>query len=155
MSLYGDLPQAKDEDAASKGWSASSKKLQPTFRKPSNLLAPPSVVRGGGAGRSGGGGRTPTTSGRGAGRGPPPAGINTVIHANAGPASSQGPVNPAPAAVHSAFSFFTSVHGAPLKDEYDPSKPNDYEEIVKEREKKKQQAEEESERLARMREIEQ
>jgi splicing factor 45 len=64
-------------------------------------------------------------------------------------------VNPAPAAVHSAFSFFTSVNGAPLKDEYDPSKPNDYEEIVKERERKKQQAEEEAERLARMREIEQ
>jgi hypothetical protein len=47
MSLYGDLPSAKDDDAGAKGWVASAKKLQPTWKKPSSVLAPPSVTRGG------------------------------------------------------------------------------------------------------------
>eukprot|EP00879_Flechtneria_rotunda_P014992 GHRR01015666.1.p1 GENE.GHRR01015666.1~~GHRR01015666.1.p1 ORF type:complete len:276 (+),score=95.46 GHRR01015666.1:88-915(+) len=149
MSLYGDLPQAKDEDSGSKGWAAASKKLQPTFRKPSSLLAPPSVLRGG-PGR--GSARTPTSAGRGAGRTPTSV-TNNVLPASAGPFVGSNS-NPMPAAVHSAFSFFT-VNGQPLQDEYDPSRPNDYEEIVKQREKRKKEAEEEAERLARLREIEQ
>jgi hypothetical protein len=47
------------------------------------------------------------------------------------------------------------VNGEQLQDEYDPSKPNDFEEILKQRQKKQREAEEEAERLARMREIQQ
>jgi len=162
MSLYGDLPQAKDEDAASKGWASASKKLQPTFRpkqagvsSSSSLLAVPPSVRAGGAGRTGGRSGS-SDGGRGGGRGPPP-----VVHVSA---TAGGSFNAAPAAVmpgphastqHSSFSFLKAVNGEPLKDEYDPSKPNDYEEIMREREKRKQAAEEEAERAARLREAEQ
>jgi hypothetical protein len=54
----------------------------------------------------------------------------------------------------SSLSFF-SVDGEPIKDEYDPSKPNDYEAIREQREKKRRDAEEEAERQAKLREIEQ
>lgn len=47
------------------------------------------------------------------------------------------------------------MNGDPLKDEYDPSKPNDYEEIMLQREQRKKAAEEEAERAARLREAEQ
>jgi hypothetical protein len=47
------------------------------------------------------------------------------------------------------------VSGEQLQDEYDPSKPNDFEEMLKQRQKKQREAEEEAERLARMREIQQ
>lgn len=47
------------------------------------------------------------------------------------------------------------MNGEPLKDEYDPSRPNDYEEISKERERRRKEAEEEAERQARLREAEQ
>lgn len=146
MSLYGDLPTAKDDDAKLTGW--ATKKLQPAFRKPGSILAPPSVARGGG--RTGG--RTPTSTGRGGGRGPSPA-THIVAQAHAG-ALTDGNSNLAVQSIHSTFSFFT-VNGQPLKDEYDPSKPNDYEDIIKDREKKRKEADEEAERLARMREIEQ
>jgi hypothetical protein len=61
----------------------------------------------------------------------------------------------AASAQHSSFSFLKALNGEPLKDEYDPSKPNDYEDIMKEREKRKKAAEEEAERAARLREAEQ
>lgn len=146
MSLYGDLPTAKDDDAKATGW--ATKKLQPAFRKPGNILAPPSVARAGG--RTGG--RTPTSAGRGGGRGPPST-TNIVAQAHAG-AFTGSNSNSAVQSIHSTFSFFT-VNGQPLKDEYDPSKPNDYEDIIKDRERKRKEAEEEAQRLASMREIEQ
>jgi hypothetical protein len=58
-------------------------------------------------------------------------------------------------AQHSSFSFLKALDGEPLKSEYDPSKPNDYEELMQERERRKQEAEEEAERAARLREAEQ
>lgn len=159
MSLYGDLPQAKDEDAASKGWAGSSKKLQPTFRPKqaggsSSLLGVPPSVRAGGAGRTGG--RIGSSDGgRGGGRGPPP--VANVSASAMGSGIGPGPVMPGGAAhsQHSSFSFLKALNGDPLKDEYDPSKPNDYEDIMKEREKRKKAAEEEAERAARLREAEQ
>lgn len=163
MSLYGDLPQAKDEEAASKGWASSGKKLQPTFRPKqaggtgsSSLLAVPPSLRAGGAGRTGG--RTGSSDGgRGGGRGPPP-----VVHVSASAAGSfaagPGPVMPGAqhaSAQHSSFSFLKALNGEHLKDEYDPSKPNDFEVIMQQREKRKKEAEEEAERAARLREAEQ
>lgn len=159
MSLYGDLPQAKDEDAASKGWAGSSKKLQPTFRPKqaggsSSLLGVPPSVRAGGAGRTGGR-ISSSDGGRGGGRGPPP--VVNVSASAMGSGIGPGPVMPGGAAhsQHSSFSFLKALNGDPLKDEYDPSKPNDYEDIMKEREKRKKAAEEEAERAARLREAEQ
>jgi len=56
--------------------------------------------------------------------------------------------------VVSSLTFF-SVNGEPIKDEYDPSRPNDYEAVREERERKRKEAEEEAERQAKLREIEQ
>jgi hypothetical protein len=55
--------------------------------------------------------------------------------------------------VVSALSFF-STHGEPIADEYDPSRPNDYEDVLRERERKRRDAEEEAERVKRQREAE-
>lgn len=59
------------------------------------------------------------------------------------------------AAAHASFSFLKALNGEPLADEYDPSKPNDFEDIMKQRERRKREAEEEAERAARIREAEQ
>jgi hypothetical protein len=166
MSLYGDLPQAKDSGGAGGGagnlnpnWAGSAKKLQPTLRKPS--LAPPAVLRTGrGAGRAG-----PVPLGRGAGRGPPPARQHDAeagVFPPGAPASgsllatitaqpvqhplplapgagSSSPVGKLPAGAGAAAavaagpisSNLFAVDGHALEDEYDPAKPNDYEEIVR------------------------
>ena len=42
-----------------------------------------------------------------------------------------------------------------LQDEYDPAKPNDFEELIKQRQRQQREAEEEAERLARLREVQQ
>lgn len=54
---------------------------------------------------------------------------------------------------HSSFSFLKAANGEPLQDEYDPAKPNDYEDIMKERERRQRAAEEEAEKAARQREL--
>jgi hypothetical protein len=124
MSLYGDLPQARNASASSSdapSWATN--KPQPSFRKPT-LLAPPSALlrAGRGAGR---GAATP-------GRGPPRTDVSL------------------PPTSASAFNIF-SVAG-PMQDEYDPTRPNDYEDIIREREQRKQEAQQEEERQARKRE---
>ena len=53
----------------------------------------------------------------------------------------------------SALSFF-STHGEPIEDEYDPSRPNDYEDVIRERERKRREAEEEAERVKKQRDVE-
>jgi splicing factor 45 len=105
-----------------------------------------------------GGGRTPTAAaGRGGGRGPPPASLpaaaaNIVnIHASTTPQQQQHHSQQR----GSTFSFFTAANGEQLQDEYDPSKPNDFEELLKQRQAKQRAAEEEAERLARLREVQQ
>ncbi|WIA42186.1 hypothetical protein OEZ86_009449 [Tetradesmus obliquus] len=157
MSLYGDLPSAKDDDAGDvkpiKGWVASAQKLQPSWKKPGSVLAPPSVTRGG---RGPAGGRTPTAAGRGGGRGPPPASLPAaanIVNIHASPAGQQHHHQQQQRG--SAFSFFTAANGQALQDEYDPAKPNDFEELIKQRQRQQREAEEEAERLARLREVQQ
>jgi splicing factor 45 len=161
MSLYGDLPQAKDDGAGtSKGWAAAVNKLQP--RKPSGVLAPPPhVLRAAAAGGRGPGpaGRAlPAPAGRGAGRGRGALGLSSSGRGSAdavGPsgAAAAGPSTPVAAPVVSSASFF-SVNGEALTDEYDPSRPNDYEDILRERDRKRKEAEEEADRVKRQREAE-
>lgn len=141
MSLFGDLPEAKTGTSASNdtlAWSSVTK-LQPVFRKPAtNILAPPAALR---AGR--GGGRTPL-GGRGGGRGPP---VSSET-----PASVAGPSTTSTVG-QATFSFF-AANGEPIKDEYDPSRPNDYEEVIRERERKRIEAELEVQRQAALKEME-
>ena len=124
MSLYGDLPQARNASSAdTPTWAAN--KPQPVFRK-QNVLAPPAALLR--AGR--GGGRGAATPGRG-----PPRTTSDVS------------LLPTPT---SSFNIFSQA--GPIQDEYDPMRPNDYEDIIREREKRKQEAQLEEERQARKRE---
>ncbi|GFH14581.1 uncharacterized protein HaLaN_10666 [Haematococcus lacustris] len=104
--LYGDLPQAKNSNSDAGAWSAVPK-LQPQLRKPAVLTPPPSVLRaaaGRGAGRGGGRG------------GPGPVAPAAAVAAPEAPAPTQPSVAP-------SSGIFPSVN-----DEYDPMRPNDYEE---------------------------
>lgn len=121
--LYGDLPDAIKTGSEATKWGAMPN-LQPQARpkqeapkpKPAApvLAPPPALLR---AGR--GGGRTPGAGGRGGGRV-----ISSSIAADGADAgqgaaaAGTGPVQ------QSSISIFASV-----KDEYDPLKPNDYEEV--------------------------
>lgn len=137
MSLYGDLPQAKNAagPASDPAW-VNVSKLQPPQRKPvTTLFAPPPSVL-----RAGKGGRTPLP-GRGPGRPTQPQNNNE---------GDKGLALAAP--VVSAHSIF-SANGA-IEDEYDPLLPNDYDEVMRERERKRKEAEAEAERQAQLREME-
>lgn len=131
-SLYGDLPDAKDSGAAAKSQSTSgsgSGWSVPQLRVPAKRTAPampPSVLR---AGRGRG-----ASSGRGDGSGGRSGGAN-------------------PAAELAAASFL-SVDGKPLRDEYDPARPNDYAAIRRQREEARKEAEREAERQEAMRRAE-
>lgn len=114
-----------------------------------------------------------TDGGRGGGRGGPPPVIRASpsssaaagsLAASVPPQQLPGPVKvhggPHPAGIlqqqhRSALSLLQGQNGEPLREEYDPSRPNDFEEIMKQREKRKREAEEEAERAARLREAEQ
>ncbi|KAI8463667.1 MAG: hypothetical protein J3K34DRAFT_494743 [Monoraphidium minutum] len=164
MSLYGDLPQAKGDDGAAgqkKGWSAAASKLQPSLRKPAGGFAPTALLRAGGAG-----GRGPGPAGRslpapGRGRGSSSSSSAAAAADGAGPGcssvSTSGQPAPSSAAggpiVVSALGFF-STHGEPIADEYDPARPNDYEDVLKGRERARRAAEDEAERVKRQREAE-
>ncbi|GFR45032.1 hypothetical protein Agub_g6399 [Astrephomene gubernaculifera] len=228
MSLYGDLPQAKnstnDAGGAATGWSAMDPKLMPppSLKKPPApaFKAPPSVLRaaaaaGGNSGPGRGGpARGIPITGRTGGRGPPtlitdgPPAPGTAAAAN--PDSSRGagtpgggfstgllatpgaaaatpglgaaaaaaatnhgastPGGPAGAAAAAAVgaggvagssscgvsgsSIFTRHDGRPIEDEYDPMRPNDYEEVIAARERARKAAEAEAERLAKLKEME-
>lgn len=164
MSLYGDLPQAKDDAAGpNKGWASSASKLQPSLRKPSGILAPPpSLLRAGGRGPGPAGRTLPSPAGRGTGggrgSGPSPVAVASPAGAAAPSSSSGNDTGDTSGAsggpiVVSALTFF-STHGEPIDDEYDPSRPNDYEDVLRERERKRREAEEEAERVKRQREAE-
>jgi splicing factor 45 len=166
MSLYGDLPQAKqagsDEEAkpaAAKGW-ATTNKLTPAFRPKQaaagGVVAVAAAARGGGRIGAGAGaaGRAPAP-GRGAGRGPAPVTLHMHASSAAGGGAATGAAAPYVQQHSSSLSFLKALNGEPLQDEYDPSKPNDYEEIMKARAAQQRAAEEEAERAARLREAEQ
>eukprot|EP00798_Chlamydomonas_sp_ICE-L_P030085 gene30085-35046_t len=118
MSLFGDLPQAKDETGGEPkkqmSWSSSSL-MQPVIRKPGSQLGPPPSVLMRGSGRGQGpSGRGGIAGGRGLGRG-------SIEQSASGDAA--GPTSSAIPTSVSASSIFGSVN-----EEYDPARPNDYEE---------------------------
>ncbi|PNW76444.1 hypothetical protein CHLRE_11g467591v5 [Chlamydomonas reinhardtii] len=189
MSLYGDLPQAKNStsDAAGAGWPDPKLMAPASLKKPAAMAAPafkppPSVLRAAAAGGAGGPGRggpargIPIT-GRTGGRGPPntlvvdgsgsdgarsltpaatPGGGPAVASASApapgGPATA-GP-GPSGTALGGGSSIFARQDGRPIEDEYDPMRPNDYEEVIAARERARKAAEAEAERLAKQKEAE-
>lgn len=130
MGLYGDLPQAKSsaaqEDTTSiskqNSWTASS--LAPPSRKSSSLFgAPPAVLR--------------------AGRGKPTSATQRQQAARRESndhASTSTPTG-------NAHSFFSMN----VQDEYDPARPNDYEEVRRARERQRVEAEREAERQVELR----
>ncbi|KAG2439057.1 hypothetical protein HYH02_006584 [Chlamydomonas schloesseri] len=189
MSLYGDLPQAKNSssDAAGAGWPDPKLLAPASLKKPAAVAPafkpPPSVLRAAAAGGAGGPGRggpsrgIPIT-GRTGGRGPPntlavdgaasgggsasdgarsltpgatpgggPAVASTSAPGAAGGAAASGPAL-------GGSSIFTRNDGRPIEDEYDPMRPNDYEEVIAARERARKAAEAEAERLAKQREAE-
>ncbi|GLC35103.1 hypothetical protein PLESTM_000279800 [Pleodorina starrii] len=199
MSLYGDLPQAKnssnDAGGAPSGWSALDSKLMPppSLKKPavSAFKPPPSVLRaaaaaGGGSGPGRGGpARGIPITGRGGGRGPPtiiadgppaaPSADGAATPGSRGATPSGPPPPPAAAATSgasagtagtaamaaapsgpsaSSSSIFARSDGRPIEDEYDPMRPNDYEEVMAARERARKAAEAEAERLAKLKEME-
>lgn len=130
MGLYGDLPQAKSsaaqEDTATiskqNSWTASN--LAPPSRKPSFLGAPPAVLR--------------------AGRGKPTSATQRqqAVRRESADHTSTSTSTGAPQ------SFFS----VSVRDEYDPARPNDYEEIRRTRERQRVDAEREAERQEELRE---
>lgn len=131
MGLYGDLPQAKSattqEDAAcvtkQNSWTASS--LAPPTRKPALFGAPPSVLR--------------------AGRGKPTSATQRqqAIRRESGDHTSTS----APTPTGTQQSFFS----LDIRNEYDPARPNDYEEIRRDRERQRVEADREAERQEELR----
>ena len=156
-SLYGDLPQAKDSDSTpasgdSKPATAWAAHLRAPPRRPTQLTAPPSVLR---AGKYAPpppsachlqhlDGTPPqrwvrvetrllitlTGRGRGAGRG---RDLSSGPQPSAEASSSGSGAHSQPAAP--AASLFSTGGTKPLVNEYDPAKPNDYEAIRAERER--------------------
>ncbi|GIL42508.1 hypothetical protein Vafri_463 [Volvox africanus] len=194
MSLYGDLPQAKnssiDAGGVASGWSALDSKLMPppSLKKPAvpAFKPPPSVLRaaaqagtGSGPGRGGPARGIPIT-GRSGGRGPPPIiadGTSTgPVASTADGASTPGSRGTTPGGFTAAAavtvagtvsssatvsgpsaassSIFTRGDGRSIEDEYDPMRPNDYEEVIAARERARKAAEAEAERLAKLKEME-
>lgn len=131
MGLYGDLPQAKgsaaqeDNAALTKQNSWTPSNLAPPARKPSVFGAPPAVLR--------------------AGRGKPTSATQrqSAVRRESGDHTSTS----APTPTGAAQSFF-SVN---VQDEYDPARPNDYEEIRRTRERQRVDAEREAERQEELR----
>ena len=149
--LYGDLPQAKDEDKKAAGSWAGSGLMAPAKRTAA-MAPPPSVLRAAGGRGRGREGPPPVAPGRGAGsggRGPSPAAAaaggtpkaaavaaaaadTTPVLASAAVAAQQA--SSAAAAILAAATGGMSL-GQDLKEEYDPVRPNDYEQVRKERER--------------------
>ncbi len=135
-SLYGDLPQAKGEDTPSlskKTWTTTNTLLP--GRKPAGMTAPPSVLRAGGRGRSG------------------PAPVATLAGGRGGRGLGTGVLEPLTSTA-SPLQQAGSILGAGIVNEYDPAFPNDYEQVRKERERARIEAELEAERQDRIRDVE-
>ncbi len=81
--------------------------------------------------------------GRGAGRG--------IVST---PCSADNSAEPSPAATPSTTALSIFSPSGQIKDEYDPCRPNDYEKIIADRERRKREAQEEAERQAMLKEQE-
>jgi len=125
--LYGDLPAAKDDapaEASKPSWMAGlTTQLKPAPRKP-------------------------------AVHGPPPAALRAAAHARAAPpprpaaaSAAAVPAAAAPAAASPAPPVAPSL-SATVADEYEPSRPNSYEEASRQRALKRKQEELEEKRRA-------
>ena len=145
--LYGNLPSAKDEDAkpSESKWAGTGLVAPPsvTARRQSGMsqgMAPPSVLRAGrGRGREGPGPVAPGrgSGGRGPGPGPLAAGRGA---AHAEKATTDDPIE-LQKSTHSTSNVGASASHRDIEDEYDPLKPNVYEDVRRQREAKRRDAE--------------
>ncbi|KAK7317932.1 hypothetical protein RJT34_02569 [Clitoria ternatea] len=114
--LYGDLPppsSAEEEKPTPNVWSSSTKMAPATLRKPASLFAPPQTLL-----------RSQTKS-------KPPVNPHTkTLLSSTPPPPSDDVVQPALVGVQST-----------VLEEYDPARPNDYEEYRRERKRKAREAE--------------
>lgn len=144
FGLYGDLPSAKD-DAEKKAGSWAGSGLMAPSKRTSGLGPPPSVLRAAAGGR-GRGREGPGAVAPGRGRGPGPvapgpgvtspravAAVSSVL-ASAAVLGAQPSHDAGPAVVAASSGLGM---GQDIKDEYDPARPNDYEQVCKDRERQR------------------
>lgn len=136
--LYGDLPSAKDDDKKTGGSWAGSGHLAPT-KRPAGLGPPPSVLRATAGGRGRGReGPPPVAAGRGRGPGPVVvAGDTAPVLVSASPVLAASAAMPSIHDQGGAAAAAGASLGQDLHEEYDPARPNDYEQVRKERERQR------------------
>ncbi|XP_044497517.1 DNA-damage-repair/toleration protein DRT111, chloroplastic-like [Mangifera indica] len=117
--LYGDLPPPSDDDkpttTTSNVWSTTAKMAPPTLRKPSSIFAPQTILKSQ---------SKPKT------QNPQPKTLNSPIILPSPADTASSPPQPALVGVTST-----------VIEEYDPARPNDYEDYQRERKRKQMEAE--------------
>lgn len=151
--LYGDLPQAKNEpeavekrsdQAAAGTWSGTGLLVPSLHGRPmasGSAMAPPSVLR-----------STVPRGNNSRGRG----GARPTPSSHSGAASSTPLLTTAketPGSVGIQTTSAATAFGEGIEDEYDPSRPNDYEEMRRHKEQQRLHAEAEAEKQERLREL--
>ncbi|KAJ0018219.1 hypothetical protein Pint_11162 [Pistacia integerrima] len=118
--LYGDLPPPSDDDkpttTTSNVWSTTAKMAPPTLRKPSSILAPPQTIL-----KSQ----------------PKPKTLNPLPKPQNSPVILPSPADATSSPPQPALVGVTST----VIEEYDPARPNDYEDYRRERKRKQMEAE--------------
>lgn len=119
--LYGDLPPPSDEDKPSSNssvWSSSAKMAPATLRKPSSVFPPPQTVL-----KALNKPKAPSSS--------------SGVHTKAVVSAAVAPLPSEEVTVQPALVGVTST----VVEEYDPARPNDYEDYRRERKRKAMEAE--------------